>query len=199
MLRSSIDHGIFIWKWNDETCYLALETDDILLACPTRAPFLHLKGDLEKLFDLTCSEGSILRFLNLQLIQSPQGISMDQTSQIKSKILHEYFLDVPPASIPKTPYPFPVEASFEQLHYESPPLVELKEKDFQFSFNHLVGALMHIAGISRPDIAYACMRFSRYMATPNAIIFDALHQKFCYLYHHPHLPIMYPSKQLRQG
>jgi hypothetical protein len=33
----------------------------------------------------------------------PQGISMDQTSQIKSKILHEYFLDVPPASIPKTP------------------------------------------------------------------------------------------------
>jgi hypothetical protein len=110
----------------------------------------------------------------------------------------DYFLDVPSASIPKTPYPFPIEASFEQLLYESPPLVgrklQLKEKDFRLSFNHLVGALMHVAGISRPGIAYACMRFSGYMATPNAPIFDALHQTFCYLYHHPHLPIMYPSK-----
>jgi hypothetical protein len=60
MLCSSIDHGIFLWHWNNETCYLALETNDILFGSSTRAPFLHLKQDLEKLFDLTCSEGSIL-------------------------------------------------------------------------------------------------------------------------------------------
>ncbi len=85
MLCSSIDHGIFLWQWNDETCYLALETDDILFGSSTRAPFLHLKQDLEKLFDLTCSEGSILHFLNLCIIQSPQGVSMGQAQHIKIK------------------------------------------------------------------------------------------------------------------
>lgn len=89
MLRSSIDHGIFIWKWNEETFYPTLKTDDILMACPTQAPFLLLKGDLEKLFDLTCSEGSILQFLNLRITQSPQRVSMDQIGHIKSKILQE--------------------------------------------------------------------------------------------------------------
>ncbi len=31
------------------------------------------------------------------------------------------------------------------------------------------------------------------MACPNTPIFEALHHTLCYLYHHPHLPIMYPA------
>ncbi len=155
MNHSSIDHGIFLWKWNNETCFLALETDDILMVSPSRAPFLYLKSDLEKLFDLTCTEGAILRFLNLCLILSPCGISMDQMSHIKINILHEYFKDILPSSIPKTFYPFPLASSFEQLFYEAPPLtsrdLQLKEKNFRFSFNHIVGELMHIANMSNPD------------------------------------------------
>jgi hypothetical protein len=203
MIRSTADHGIFIWTWINETSYVALETNDILMASPTRTPFLHLKGELEKLFDLQSNEGTILRFLNLRLIQSPLGISMDQTQHIRSKVLHNYFARIPPESIPKTLYPFPLEASFEQLLFEAPPLVghdlQLKEKAFRFSFSHLVGELMHITTISRPDLAYACMRFSGYMTTPNVPIFDALHHTMCYLYHHQHLPIMYPSKPTKQG
>jgi len=52
---------------------------------------------------------------------------------------------------------------------------------------------MHIATISHPDLSYACKRFSGYMACPNEPIFLALHYCLCYLYHHPHLPIMYPN------
>ncbi len=190
MLRSSIDHGIFLWQWNDETCYLALETDDILFGSSTRAPFLHLKQVLES---------SILRFLNLCIIQSPQGVYMDQTQHIKNKILHEYFQDVPLSSIQKTYYPFPLDSSFEQVLYEAPPLIgrdlQVKEKECRFSVSHILGTLMHVANISRPDLAYACMRYSSYMVTPNAPILNALHLTMCYLHHHPHLPIMYPSKQ----
>jgi hypothetical protein len=43
------------------------------------------------------------------------------------------------------------------------------------------------------------MHLSGYMTVPKAPIFDALHQALCYLYHHPHLPIMYPSKPTKQG
>ena len=43
------------------------------------------------------------------------------------------------------------------------------------------------------------MHLSGYMSCPNTIIFVALHQTMQYLYHHPHLPIIYPSKNLKQG
>jgi hypothetical protein len=51
-----------------ETCYLALETDDLLFLSKTREPFLQLKLELQKLFDLTVCEGSLLKFLNLQIV-----------------------------------------------------------------------------------------------------------------------------------
>ena len=37
------------------------------------------------------------------------------------------------------------------------------------------------------------------MTCPNLPIFDALHHTMCYLYHHKHVPIMYPRKPLKQG
>jgi hypothetical protein len=58
---------------------------------------------------------------------------------------------------------------------------------------------MHIATISRPNLSYACMHFSGYMACPNCPIFDALHHCLCFLFHHSHLPIMYPANIVKQS
>jgi hypothetical protein len=77
MVRCSCDHGIFVWNLPNETCYIALETDDLLFISKTRTLFPRLKDALEKLY-LTVCEGSVLKFLNLRIIQSPHGISFDQ-------------------------------------------------------------------------------------------------------------------------
>jgi hypothetical protein len=96
-----------------------------------------------------------------------------------------------------------LDASFETRLYESPPLtgVDLTNatKKFRFAFGHVIGGLMHITIVSRPDLAYSVMRYSGYMACPNIPIFDALHVTVCYLFHHPHLPIMYPSKPYKSS
>ncbi len=55
---------------------------------------------------------------------------------------------------------------------------------------------MQITGFSGPDLPYCCMRYSGYMACPNLVIFEALHLTICYLFHHPHLSIMYTSNNL---
>jgi len=203
MIRCSCDHGIFIWHLSDETCYIALETDDLLFLSKTRQPFLRLKAELEKLFDLTVCEGTILKFLNLRIVQSPSGVSFDQTQHIQRTILSEYFKDIAPSSIPRQLYPFPIDAAFEKKLYECPPLTGIAltnaTKNFRFAFSHVVGSLMHITTVSRPDLAYCVMRYSGYMACPNQPIFDALHLTMCYLYHHPHLPIMYPSKRYKSA
>ena len=198
MIRCSCDHGIFVWNLPTETCYIALETDDLLFVSKTRSPFLRLKAELEKIFDLAVCEGSVLKFLNLRIIQSPAGISFDQTQHIQNTLLYDYFKDIPKDSITRQLYPFPLDATFEKRLYEAPPLqgIELTSvtKKYRFSFGHLVGCLMHIAHVSRLDLAYSIMRYSGYMACPNLPIFEALHLTLCYLFHHPHLPIMYPSR-----
>jgi len=203
LTRCTIDHGVFLWTYNNIPSILVLETDDILMASANSEPFHHLKTELEKMFDLTTTTGSTLKFLNLRLIQTSCGISFDQTSHITNQILKPYFKDIPPASIPSRPYPFPIDPSFEQQLYEAPPLTGIDllntEKTYKHPFNHLVGQLMHIATISRPDLSYACMRFSGYMACPNAPIFEALHHCLCYLYHHPHLPILYPANIVKSN
>jgi hypothetical protein len=106
-----------------EPSYLALATDDILFLSSTRSPFLQLKSDLEQLFDLTVCEGSIVKFLNLHIVQSPAGISFDQMQHIWSVVLTEYFKDVDPASIKLQLFPFPLNPSFERDLYETAPLV----------------------------------------------------------------------------
>ena len=100
-------------------------------------------------------------------------------------------------------YPFPLDPAFEKRLYEHAPLTGIDltaaTKKFRFSFGHVVGSLMHLTTISRPNLAYSIMRYSGYMACPNQPIFDALHLTMCYLYHHPHSPIMYPSKPFKFG
>jgi hypothetical protein len=71
--------------------------------------------------------------------------------------------------------------------------------NFGFAFGYVVGSLMHITTVSCPYLAYCVMRYSGYMACPNQPIFDTLHLTMCYLYHHPHLPVMYPSKQFKSS
>jgi hypothetical protein len=101
------------------------------------------------------------------------------------------------------PYPFPLDSSFERRLFEAAPLTGIDftnaTKWFGFAFGHIVGSLMHIATISCPDSSYCVMRYYGYMACPNLPIFEALHLTMCYLYHHPHLPIMYPSKPMKQS
>jgi hypothetical protein len=49
------------------------------------------------------------------------------------------------------------------------------ETKYNTPFTHIIGQLKHIATISRPDLSYACMKSSGYMACPNIPIFFAFY------------------------
>jgi hypothetical protein len=123
MTRNTFEHGVFIWDWNNERSYLVLETDDVLMSSVTNGPFHFLQHELKKLLDFTCHEGNVRKFLNLCLIQSPSGISIDQMQHITSIVLSKYFYGVPPSSIPFCPHPFPIEPAFQRELFEAIPLV----------------------------------------------------------------------------
>ena len=94
MVCSSSEHGIFIWDYQGYHCYLNLATDDVFMASHDWSAFIHLKAELNKMFDLTSKEGDILKFLKLCIVQSPAGISLDQTQHIQENIWGIYFNDL---------------------------------------------------------------------------------------------------------
>jgi hypothetical protein len=70
---SVADHAVFSWRNKTSEVFLACAMDDCLCLADDRAPFLTLKTHLEKIFELPLREGDTLRFLNLQIIQSPRA------------------------------------------------------------------------------------------------------------------------------
>jgi hypothetical protein len=200
LARHHTDHAVFLWQTPTTELFLALATDDFLVLTDNRDLFLALKSGLEKLFKLTSQESSVLRFLNLRIIQSPDGISIDHTDHVVDSIIEPYFMLRDVSKIVRITSPFPTDTSFEQQLYESPVLtgsalraIELKHDGSLYKCN---GALLRVAITTRLDLGYAVMRLSGYLAGPTAAIFEALDHVMRYLYFYRHLPIMYPAKPL---
>jgi hypothetical protein len=85
------DHAVFVWKERESEMFAAIVTDDCVCLVDDRAQFLRLKTRMEELFHMTLHEGVTVRFRNLRVIQSPQGISIDQTDHIVDTIIDTYF------------------------------------------------------------------------------------------------------------
>jgi hypothetical protein len=194
---STSDRGVFSRTEKDsKRSLVCVSTDDVLLLTPYRETYLGLRQHFQKYFEVTSSEGEKLRYLNLRIVFSKDGISIDQTDYIICHVM-EYFGDT--TSVPFESGPFPTDSKFELELFHSLPLSPDEKKIYEDhhngSLSHWIGAFTHAVVFTRPDIAYATMRLSGYMAAPSAASYEALYQFMCYLYHHKHLPIMYPSKQ----
>lgn len=212
MIRSTCDHGIFTWNYKgDDTlatnqtinhkAIICLATDDILIFTNNIICYQRIRMSFDPLFDYSYQQGPLLKFLNMRIIQSNHGISIDQTNHIQKNILQDYWKNQDTTSIKWQSAPFPTESSFEEALFHALPLTPSQHKGYIQTHNgslaKWIGALMHITQVTRFDINYACMRLSTYMSNPNSPSYDALHQLMTYLLHHKHLPIMYPTKPLK--
>ena len=70
---------------------LNTSTDDFLCAYSNQTIFDTLCTHLKRFFGITTEEGTLLKCLNLRIIQSPFGISVDQSEHIERTIINNYF------------------------------------------------------------------------------------------------------------
>ena len=75
----------------DDTATLIVEmsTDNHLCVYFHEYPFLFLKSHMNIFVIVTPQEGNNLKYLDEQIIQTDQGISIDQTQQIKITIINQ--------------------------------------------------------------------------------------------------------------
>ena len=93
-----------------------------------------------------------------------------------------------------------MDSKFEYELYTALPMSDEElakaEVKYKGKYNHWTGALQHISVWSREDISHSVMRLSGYNAAPSLPCWEALDHLMIYLYHKPHVGIMYPSKKI---
>ena len=62
--------------------YLTVSVDDVLNTTNNETEFTELTRVFEKHFEMEFQEGSVLKYLNFQIFQSPISFSVDQTDHI---------------------------------------------------------------------------------------------------------------------
>ena len=69
--------GLFIYIKGDKTAFVALATDDILLATLFTGFYDKMRESFDTYFAYTTCKGSVLHFLNYRIIQSEYGTSVE--------------------------------------------------------------------------------------------------------------------------
>ena len=81
--KITIDHAIYIKVFSGGTVsYLTVSTDDVLNTTNNENAFPELKKLFKEHFEMKVKEGSVLKYLNFRILQSPLGFSIDQTDNI---------------------------------------------------------------------------------------------------------------------
>ena len=81
--KSTVDHSIYIEYLSDVTVYyLKLSIDDVLNTTNNDTAFPELTSVFEEHFEIIFQEGSILKYQNFLICQSPLGFSIDHNDHI---------------------------------------------------------------------------------------------------------------------
>ncbi len=197
--KSTVDHAFFVKVYEGPRYfYICLATDDLLCSFPTWAIFEDFKQFMEKHFKLTIQTGKILRFLGMRIIQTEQGISVDQAEYLYDLVFNHYGREIENLKIAPTPSRY--DAKFEKDLYESKPLSPqlLKEYSLKYKggFRYHTGKFNYAACHTRGDIVYATQRIAEYNSSPTAEAFESIGRMYRYLAGDMLRPLFFPSGSL---
>ena len=90
--------------------YLTFSTDDVLNTTNNETEFPEMTRVFKEHFEMKVQYGSVLKYLNFRIFQSPLGFSIDQTNQIM-ELVNEWS---PTGKIKNVDTPFLTDSSYEK-------------------------------------------------------------------------------------
>jgi hypothetical protein len=143
-----------------------LYVDDILIFGTNMKVIYEVKSFLSKSFDIKdLREADVI--LNIKLNKNESGITLSQSHYVE-KILSRFgFID---GKSSPTPYDLSVILRKNK-----------NEPTDQLRYSQIVGLLMYLASVTRPDISFAVSKLSRFMSNPGIDHWHILERVMCYL------------------
>ena len=143
------DPCVFVGKACGEQIIFALYVDDVLFLAPTQAAISDVINTIKSKFTVTV--GKAKSFVGFEIHRDKGGITLTQTSYIKTLLERFGMADAKPAVVPMT-----------IAKLQSPSDEHTNEEDYPYQ--QLIGALIYLSTKTRPDIAFAVSKLSRFMS-----------------------------------
>ena len=148
----SVDKCVYTKTSDNEYVIISLYVDDMLIFGSSMNIVHSTKNFLTSKFDMKdMGEASVI--LGIKIVRSNNGIMLTQEHYVE-KLLRKFgHFDVTPVSTP----------------YDANSQLKKNKSDAvgQLEYAQIIGSLMHLMNFTRPDIAYAVCRLSRYTQNPN--------------------------------
>lgn len=167
--ESEADKCIFVGDINGDLVYLALFVDDGLVMAKSRKILNIVLEYLKSAFTITIGDASMFVGMQIERNLTEKSIFIHQKLYIK-KIIEKFCMsDAKNVSVPIDPHVV--------LH----PACEDDETVENVPFREIVGSLMFLATVSRPDIVYAVNSVSKYLSKHNQSHWRAAKRIVAYL------------------
>lgn len=149
--------------------YVALWVDDILLFGVKHDPINAFKAQLAQTFAMT-DDGECSYYLGMHVNQGPGFTHIHQQKYAEQKLAAYGLENIAPVKTPGDPS---VKLSRETESTADP--------DFKAKYQSMVGSLMYLATVSRPDLCFSTNLVARYNPNPNQSHMDATTRVYAYL------------------
>lgn len=173
MEQCVVEPGIFRLKWNGQRLNLGVSTDDCIVTATNSAIMDHVATIMKRYFTLKRFTGSELTFLNIRIIQSPAGISIDQTKSI-TQLLDSFFRDDEWVKPTADYWDTDLEHDLNNGPVLAGDALDDLCREYRGSPRHWIGALQYIKDWTRHDWINACNRLSSFTAAPTHALFKAI-------------------------
>jgi len=148
--RCESDHCIYFAREGNELTILALYVDDGLVCSTDLCIIDRIVSSLTEKFKIKFGEVDL--FVGMEIINDHRGIKIHQTSYINRLLTKFGMQDCKAVSTPGS----------SQLK-----LISNSSSDLSLPYRELIGALMFLTSVSRPDIAFEVSRAAQFMSCFN--------------------------------
>ncbi|KDR75264.1 hypothetical protein GALMADRAFT_24757, partial [Galerina marginata CBS 339.88] len=177
--KSNVDHCVYIRTENGHTSYITVWVDDLMIFTDKSDEMNEIKAYLKKEFEISdLGEPKLIIGLEVKRDRKKHTISLGQTSYV-DRILKKYGMEnCRPVSTPMDPNVVLTRVNENDVKDEPR---EDRDERLGGRYAAAVGSLMYAAIGTRPDIAYAVQKLSKYSSNPGNSHWTALKRVFRYL------------------
>jgi len=188
--HSKLDHCIYIGIIHTHTVLLAVFVDDILIAADNLDVINHVKSLFSKEYRIK-DMGPAEELFNIQITQPFHTIVIGQEPYVRT-IREKYRSYVGARNYADVP------SMAEYIPREEAPSTQ-KQQDYidGFPYSAIVGSLLYLAVVTRPDIMFAVGVLTRHLKSPSYASCKAACRVLNYLSRHPANAIKYSGCKLR--
>lgn len=169
MKETDADSCVFYGIYDGYEVYLALFVDDGIVAAKSLKVIDSIIGELRKAFELTLGDCSSFVGMQIERDRASKLMFVHQSTYARKIIERFGMSQAKEVSMPADPHTilYPVESSESERH--------------NMPYREVVGSLMFLAVVTRPDLAYSVSAVSKFLNNHNKSHWQAVKRIISYL------------------